>query len=216
MTETQLKLIEAAEVEFAERGFDGSSVRAITGRAKANIAAINYHFGSKEALFLEMVRHRISPVNELRLDLLKNEQAKLGSRPVPVERIIDILIRPLIVGFGTGEYGSAHFVRAMARGLAEHQHFMVEMQREVLAELFRSFKHALSSCFPEQPQDFAECAFHFLSCSLSGLMMQTHHAPSSSDQVSRQSLELYADNFIAYVTGGLCNLARVYQPAPLA
>ena len=54
MNDTQVKIIEAAEIEFAERGFGGASIREITKRAGVNIAAINYHFGTKEVLFKEI------------------------------------------------------------------------------------------------------------------------------------------------------------------
>ncbi len=48
---TRRRLIEAAGIEFAEKGFDGATVRSICDRAEANIAAVNYHFGGKEALY---------------------------------------------------------------------------------------------------------------------------------------------------------------------
>ena len=63
MVETKHKIIEAAEVEFAENGYRGASVREITARAEVNVSAINYHFGNKESLYKEMVRSRIEPLN---------------------------------------------------------------------------------------------------------------------------------------------------------
>ena len=59
MNPTQIKILKAAEIEFATHGFNGATVRDITKRAEANIASINYHFGTKEVLFKEMVRYRI-------------------------------------------------------------------------------------------------------------------------------------------------------------
>lgn len=56
---TKLDLIVAAGELFAENGLDGTSVRAIAERCNANIAAINYHFGSKENLHIEVLRHVI-------------------------------------------------------------------------------------------------------------------------------------------------------------
>ncbi len=54
--EPRQRLLEAAEVEFAEKGFDAASVRDICKRASMNIAAINYHFGDKEKLYLEALK----------------------------------------------------------------------------------------------------------------------------------------------------------------
>jgi AcrR family transcriptional regulator len=57
MDETKRKILEAAGREFADRGFEGATVRAICERAGVNLAAINYHFGGKEALYERAVLH---------------------------------------------------------------------------------------------------------------------------------------------------------------
>lgn len=59
MAGTKLALIQAAGELFAETGLDGTSVRAIAEKVGANIAAVNYHFGSKENLYTEVLRHVI-------------------------------------------------------------------------------------------------------------------------------------------------------------
>src|SRR3954469_4041424 len=54
--EPRQRLLEAAEDLFAQRGFDGATVREICDRAGMNVAAVNYHFGDKQALFVEAVK----------------------------------------------------------------------------------------------------------------------------------------------------------------
>lgn len=54
---TQQRLLDAAELVFAERGFKAASVREICKRARANIAAVNYYFGDKERLYIETVKY---------------------------------------------------------------------------------------------------------------------------------------------------------------
>jgi AcrR family transcriptional regulator len=54
---TKVRLLEAAGDEFACKGFDAARVRAICERAGANVAAVNYHFGDKEQLYVETVIH---------------------------------------------------------------------------------------------------------------------------------------------------------------
>lgn len=66
MTEVQIKIIEATQIEFAKNGFVGAPVRNSTSAADANVAAINDHFGSKEDLFSERVHYRLGPTNNLR------------------------------------------------------------------------------------------------------------------------------------------------------
>ncbi len=54
---TKLRLLEAAGEEFASKGFDGATIRAICDRAGMNLAAVNYHFGDKENLYEQAVVH---------------------------------------------------------------------------------------------------------------------------------------------------------------
>ena len=54
--ETRDRILDAAERLFVEHGFEGTSMRMITGAANANLAAVNYHFGSKDALIQAVFR----------------------------------------------------------------------------------------------------------------------------------------------------------------
>jgi AcrR family transcriptional regulator len=57
--ETQQRLLEAAGEIFAEKGFEGGTVREICKRAGANVAAVNYYFRDKERLYIEAVKHAV-------------------------------------------------------------------------------------------------------------------------------------------------------------
>ena len=68
--DTKERLLDAAEALFGDRGIAAVSVRDITAQADANIAAVNYHFGGKDALFLAVLNRRMEPLNAERLRLL--------------------------------------------------------------------------------------------------------------------------------------------------
>ena len=55
--ETRRRLLETAAMVFAENGFAAATIRMIAGRARVNVAAVNYHFGSKDGLYREVLRH---------------------------------------------------------------------------------------------------------------------------------------------------------------
>jgi AcrR family transcriptional regulator len=94
--ETRERLLDAAERQFAEHGFAGASLREITAEAEANLAAVSYHFGSKEELFLAVVTRVIAPINQQRLELLDRAKARAKEAPLPVEEVIEILVGPVL------------------------------------------------------------------------------------------------------------------------
>ena len=135
MNETQIKIIEAAEIEFAERGYGGASIREITKRAGVNIAAINYHFGTKEVLFKEMVRHRIEPINHLRIDMLEKATIENDSKPLPIQKVVDFMVRPLLSQL-IGEPGTDfRLMRAMGKAMSEERAFMKELHQDSVCNL---------------------------------------------------------------------------------
>lgn len=96
-SEAKQRLLDAAESLLAERGFEVVSVRDITQLAKANVAAINYHFGTREGLIAWVVARYLPPVSDERLARLEILERKGGAgKAAPVEEILDALVRPLV------------------------------------------------------------------------------------------------------------------------
>lgn len=198
MNKTQIKLIEAAELEFAEHGFHGASVREITNRAGANVASVNYHFSSKEGLFMAMIRYRIEPINALRLDLLKAELAKTDGEPLPLAKLVDIIIRPLVVAFHEGS-GPKAFLRAMERGMSEEEKFNVSLYDDVLSEVIRTFRSELGRTLEDASPEVADHCFAYLGSCISGAFQ---HRPSAAKKSSNRKFP-DADLMGAFITGGI-------------
>ncbi len=78
--DTRQRLLKAARRLFAERGYDGASVRAITRAAGSNVAAVGYHFGSKEALYKEVIRAMDDPLAERIVALSRDEDTPVRQR----------------------------------------------------------------------------------------------------------------------------------------
>jgi AcrR family transcriptional regulator len=88
---TRQRLLDAAERLFAEHGYQATTMRNLTAEAAANIAAVNYHFGCKQALLEAVVHRAIGPVVEeraRRLAVLPDDAS--------VEAVVDAIIGPLI------------------------------------------------------------------------------------------------------------------------
>ncbi|HLY80241.1 MAG TPA: helix-turn-helix domain-containing protein, partial [Caulobacteraceae bacterium] len=90
---TKAQVLAAAERLFALHGFQNVSVRDITAEAGVNLAAVNYHFGSKDALLLAIFRRRTSELNRERARMLHAANDRHGGRP-PVREILEALFAP--------------------------------------------------------------------------------------------------------------------------
>ena len=82
--DTKSRILNAAERLIAKQGFD-VPLRAITTEAGVNLAAVNYHFQSKEALLDAVVARRLDPINDVRFRMLDEVEARFRGRPLPVE-----------------------------------------------------------------------------------------------------------------------------------
>jgi len=84
LSDTKERILDSAEYFFARKGFHNTSLRAITGRAGVNLAAVNYHFGSKEALLEAVFERRLVPLNRVRrqnLEVVRETARKEGRTP---------------------------------------------------------------------------------------------------------------------------------------
>src|SRR5882724_7419233 len=105
--DTRSRILDVAEELFSEQGFDRVSIRDITKNARVNLAAINYHFGSKEDLIAAIFERRIVPVNRARLAALDAAQ-RSAKRKTKLEDILEAFIRPTVqFSFGTPKGGKA-------------------------------------------------------------------------------------------------------------
>ncbi|WP_299417481.1 TetR/AcrR family transcriptional regulator [uncultured Sulfitobacter sp.] len=93
-------ILAAAEVEFAEAGFEGAGMKAIATRAQVSQALLHYHFGNKDRLYSEVIRHRSRLINEARIALL--DDVDLGASDA-LERVVDALFRPTLGPEGGGK-----------------------------------------------------------------------------------------------------------------
>jgi AcrR family transcriptional regulator len=87
-TDTKTRILDAAERLFAADGFAAASVRAITREAGVNVAAIHYHFGSKEAVLRGVLNRVAAPITRRRMELLEQLEDPT------VERLIEAFVRP--------------------------------------------------------------------------------------------------------------------------
>jgi AcrR family transcriptional regulator len=150
-TDTKTLILDAAEASFAERGIKGTSLRRIIGSAGVNLAAVHYHFGSREALLKAVLVRRLEPLNRERLKLLDRVEAEAGDGLLPLEPVVEALVGPPLRLIKDPERGGEVFMRLLGRILPEPDEPLQTLLAEQFDEVIERFFAALRRALPELP-----------------------------------------------------------------
>jgi AcrR family transcriptional regulator len=143
--DTRTRILDAAEELFAAKGFDGTSIRAITRAADVNVAAIHYHFGSKEEVLRGVTDRIVGPLNERRFELLEQSIAESAPGPPSLEAVLDAFIRPDFEALQDLRPSAAHFV---GRIYADQTPWIRQMASDQFAETRSRFFPILAAVLP--------------------------------------------------------------------
>jgi len=155
MSETRLKILNTAERLFGEEGYKAVSLRHITAAAGVNLAAIHYHFGSKEELLDELIMRKAAPVNEERMEGLKRLKAAAGPNPIALEDLLEAFLVP---AFHSADR-SPEWAKLMGRLHAEG--VMPAVARKHFGPVGGCFLAELRRSLPLLPEDELAWRAHF-------------------------------------------------------
>ena len=164
---TKDRILDAAEGLFMEHGFEATSLRSITAAASVNLAAVNYHFGSKEELFQAVLTRRLDPMNQRRLALLDRFERDATPAPLSCERIVVALFVPALELARNPELGGKNFLRLLGRAYADPAPFIRRFLSEQYAQMIARFKSAFGRALPHLPKKELSWRLHFIMGALS-------------------------------------------------
>lgn len=164
---TKDRILDAAESLFMEHGFEATSLRSITAAADVNLAAVNYHFGSKEELFQAVLTRRLDPMNQERLDLLTTLERDTAPLPVTCEQILSAMFVPALKLARDRERGGKNFLRLLGRAYADPAPFIRHFLSGQYAEMIARFKAAFAHALPDLPPKELSWRLHFIMGALS-------------------------------------------------
>lgn len=152
-TDTKERILDVAEELFAEHGFTGTSLRRITSEAGVNLAAVNYHFGSKEALLEAVFARTLDVMNGERLARLDEVVREAGEEGPPLEEILRAFVLPTIRM--ARDPRSRMFRKLTMRIHAEPDQVVVlrifvERFREVISRFLPAIHRAVPGVAPEE------------------------------------------------------------------
>jgi AcrR family transcriptional regulator len=145
MNDTKARILDAAERLIAEHGLD-VSLRAITTKARVNLASVNYHFQSKDALIDAVIARRIEPVNERRIEMLEELERIHPEGSLPLEGVLNAFLAP-VMQLAAGE----HIRVLIGRMLSSPDQFMKRVFKRHLAKVVERFGVAFERALPGLP-----------------------------------------------------------------
>jgi len=157
--DTKWRILDAAEKLFGMKGFEATSLRDITAEAQVNLAAVNYHFQSKDSLIDAVIARIIRPVNQRRLEKLD----AAGPDPT-LEEILTAFLGPVL------ELDLANVAPLMGRMMSEPNLFIERFFKTHLAPVSQRFQEAFHKALPDLTRAEVAWRLHFVA----GIM--AHHA----------------------------------------
>lgn len=149
-TETVDRILDAAEILFAEKGFSETSLRSITGKANVNLAAVNYHFGSKNALIQAVFNRFLSPLNDyMVLGLKANRWGEKGGNTPTIEDVLRLYTRSLLKIPTRHQNGVSIFMRLLGLAYTQSQGHLRKYLEDEYAQTFWPFLSLVKQITPE-------------------------------------------------------------------
>ena len=206
--DTRERILDAGERLFMAHGYEGTSMRLITSEAAVNLAAVNYHFGSKESLIQEVFRRRLDWLNEERMRVLVEMEDAAAGNPLKPSQIVDGFFGTLLRMADDEERGGVTFLHLLGRTLTEPSEFIRTFLAHEYATVMDRYKEAFFKALPDVPKAEIVWRFHFMlgatSYAIAGtdaLRLVTDWQIEEADAVDR--IDRLVPRLMSFLLGGL-------------
>lgn len=203
-------LLDVAEKLFAERGFQAVSVRDITQEAKMNVAAVNYHFGSRDGLLTLVMLRYLLPVTEERLARLDAIEKKALGKGVAVGEILEAFLRPLVAHAEKSTLADGLFYKLLGRIFAQQGDGLPKPVEDQLKQITVRFGKAFAKALPAVPPGELAWRIHFL---VGGMIHLLLHQDCDHSGGGAAETAASLDHFIRYTAAGLTDGIETDAPA---
>jgi AcrR family transcriptional regulator len=195
---TKERILGAAEELFARHGFEGASLRQLTAAAGVNLAAVNYHFGSKDRLIEEVFRRRLDQLNGRRMAAL---QKIAGEPDTSIEEVLAAFIVPALELSHDGN-GSL-FMRVLARAFAEHDDTLRKFLSDNYGHVMRQFTAEFARLLPHLSKEELYWRVDLVTGALTHAMSGFGMIQRKSDVTEHVHREQTAQHLIRFAAAGL-------------
>lgn len=199
---TRERILDAAEELFAQRGFEGVSVRQIMTMAEADVSLAYYHFKSKRDLFDQVMLRKVEYLNEIRLKALEEVEMRHPDDEPTVEEIIGAFTKPLLQLLADDHDEWNHYYQLIAQ-INNSPEMGGELMSRYFDPLVERFIDALNKALPETDPADLYWSYHFLSGALTLTFAETGRIDNLSGGVCRSTdVAAVIDRMPAFVAAG--------------
>lgn len=212
-SETVERILDAAEQLFAEKGFAETSLRLITSKAGVNLAAVNYHFGSKKALIQAVFSRFLGPFCTSLERELDRRQAK-SEAPASLEELLELLVEQALVVKPRSGNDLSIFMRLLGLAFSQSQGHLRKYLEEVYGKVFRRYMLLVNETAPRIPPIELFWRVHFMlgaaAFSMSGI--KALRAMAETDFGVHTSIEQVMRMMVPFLAAGMRAESGVNDP----
>ena len=203
--ETRTRILDVAEGLFMLHGFEATSMRLLTSSAGVNLAAVNYHFGSKDALIEALFRRRLDPMNAARIAELDRLEKDAGGRALSPEAIIRAFVGQSLRLAQDTKGGGRNFIRLLGRTYTEPAKPIRALIGQLYAPTIERYKSALERALPHMPREELFWRMHFMFGTLSYTLAATDTVQliAGCKPEDRHDARLLEDRLTSFLAAGL-------------
>lgn len=160
-TDTVTRILDTAEVLFAERGFAETSLRTITSKARVNLAAVNYHFGSKKSLIQAVFARYLDPFTVRFHDALDELEAEHDGDVIPLEVLLETMARTVLDVPGE-RHSLKVFMKLLGLAYSQAQGHLRRYIQDEYGSVFSRFTDLVRLATPDLPDSERFWRLHFM------------------------------------------------------
>lgn len=213
---TKDRILDSAESLFIANGFQATSLRRITAMARVNLAAVNYHFQSKEQLIMAVMMRKIEPINRQRLDMLDRIEAEASpTSPLSLEKVLVAFLKPVVDAQATGiDLGS--FPVLMGRLYTEPGGLFQKLFAVAFPVVARRFKDAMARALPSAAPVDVIWGMHLTVGSMAHYLARPPVLALLAGRDAAQSVnpDESLDRLVSYMAGGFRALVSRKESRP--
>jgi AcrR family transcriptional regulator len=202
------KLMDAAEILFARWGYTGVSIRDVTDLAGTRLANVTYYFGSKQNLYIEVLKRRAAPLSEMRLRSLALNEAMASSDLSYVKAWVDSYVDPAVKLLESGDPGWDHYLRLIAH--VAYSRLWPATFNDFYNDAAAGFMASLRSRFPDVGETVIQHAFLMLTATSMYTLARTGRVETFQEPAfASDDIELLAPLTKRSIVGGLVELLNI-------